>query len=296
MNELLVEQLPNFSSTKLPGSYHSLLLSGPTACGKTSLLFRIACGIAYAGGHVLFITDRSRLVAKPPYFCVKSDSETVIQSWSTLPAYLKRIDMKYFDTSISQVVSSRERMIEYFCHLHSVEHHYQMIVVDDFDMYFPGFQSSAPAMQSTLALTLALMENIRAHISDSIGRVCRLVLSINAADLSKMQNKHILLRTITDVYQVSTREASAATTGVRDHGEYELSRRTRDELHGKGCDRSGVSLSFRPKPVQLNVNETFVPYASSALFENQGEGIVPLDDSITYRLDDSRKILRFIPS
>ena len=111
-----------------------------------------------------------------------------------------------------------------------------------------------------------------------------------------MQNKHILLRTITDVYQVSIREESAATTGVRDHGEYALSRRTREELNGKDCDRSGASLSFRPKPVQLNVNETFIPYASSALFESRDEGMVPLDDSITYRLDDARKILQFIPS
>ena len=151
----------------------NILIAGPVSSGKTSILFKMACKVAETGGRVLFVTDQQRLYKKLPYQCINTQqsSSTLKSSWSwnRVPPYLNKIDMKYF--GIEQNNSSYRNMIEYFSNVHMVSELYELIVIENFDSYFPNHKN--------FSCVLSLVENARAYFSFKLQKKVMTVLSTN---------------------------------------------------------------------------------------------------------------------
>ncbi|KAI3871745.1 hypothetical protein MKW92_004755 [Papaver armeniacum] len=91
-----------------------MLLSGPTSCGKTSLMFQFAVNtVLEQGRNMVFICNKCRLENKPPFLCQGLDPSSNI---------FTRIQMKY--------VEDDEGIKKYFAAFH-IE-----VIIDDFGELF----------------------------------------------------------------------------------------------------------------------------------------------------------------
>ncbi|PHT90433.1 hypothetical protein T459_05546 [Capsicum annuum] len=98
-----------------------LLLSGPSSSGKTSLVFQFAINSATANGerNVVFICNRRKLEAKPPYLPQGIDPSSDV---------IRRIHMKYID--------DEEGIKKYFAAFHMHDPAPASVVIDDFADFF----------------------------------------------------------------------------------------------------------------------------------------------------------------
>ncbi|XP_030461718.2 uncharacterized protein LOC115681783 [Syzygium oleosum] len=105
-------------------SHPITLLSGPPSCGKTSLLFQFAYNRALRSNSddvpaVVFVCNRRRLEAKPPYLSQGIDPSCGV---------FRRIQMKY--------VEDDEAVKKYFAAFHLHESFPAAVIVDDFGELF----------------------------------------------------------------------------------------------------------------------------------------------------------------
>ncbi|KAJ8432288.1 hypothetical protein Cgig2_028550 [Carnegiea gigantea] len=96
------------------------LLSGPPSCGKTSLLFQYALNCAAEPeGYVVFICNRRRLEAKPPFLSQGIDPSSEL---------FQRIQIKY--------VEDDQAIKKYFAAFHLLQPPPSAVIVDDFGDLF----------------------------------------------------------------------------------------------------------------------------------------------------------------
>ncbi|XP_052205833.1 uncharacterized protein LOC127810402 isoform X2 [Diospyros lotus] len=141
-----------------------LLLSGPPSSGKTSLLFQLAFNAASMSGEgeVVFICNRRRLEANPPFL-----SQGIDPSSDTF----HRIHIKY--------VEDDEAIKKYFSafHLHDKIPH--TVIVDDFGDLFDDrcverYKNNPRGRDMAMVRTLALCHNAILHANKTMP--CQLVL------------------------------------------------------------------------------------------------------------------------
>ncbi|KAM1438323.1 hypothetical protein ACFX15_011513 [Malus domestica] len=156
----------------LQQNHHShpiLLLSGPPSCGKTSLLFQFAFNSAMEAardcknGQVVFICNRRRLEAKPPYLSQGVDSSSEA---------FQRIQMKYVD--------DEEGIKKYFAAFHLHDTFPVAVVIDNFGAFFDERScqeryGNPRGRYLAMVRTLALCHNAMIHANET--RPCKLVLS-----------------------------------------------------------------------------------------------------------------------
>ncbi|KAL3731122.1 hypothetical protein ACJRO7_028059 [Eucalyptus globulus] len=114
----------NDAASSATESHPITLLSGPPSCGKTSLLFQFAYNRALPSDSddvhaVVFICNRRRLEAKPPYLSQGIDPSSDV---------FGRIQMKY--------VEDDEAVKKYFAAFHLHESFPAAVIVDDFGELF----------------------------------------------------------------------------------------------------------------------------------------------------------------
>uniref|UniRef100_A0A7C9D532 Uncharacterized protein n=1 Tax=Opuntia streptacantha TaxID=393608 RepID=A0A7C9D532_OPUST len=100
------------------------LLSGPPSCGKTSLLFQYALNCAAEpDSYVVFICNRRRLEAKPPFLSQGIDPSSDL---------FQRIQIKY--------VEDDQAIKKYFAAFHLLQPSPTAVIVDDFgDLFHERF-------------------------------------------------------------------------------------------------------------------------------------------------------------
>lgn len=114
----------NDAASSATESHPITLLSGPPSCGKTSLLCQFAYNFALRSDSddvtaVVFICNRRRLEAKPPYLSQGIDPSSGV---------FGRIQMKY--------VEDDEAVKKYFAAFHLHESFPAAVIVDDFGELF----------------------------------------------------------------------------------------------------------------------------------------------------------------
>ncbi|GJM84752.1 hypothetical protein PR202_ga00452 [Eleusine coracana subsp. coracana] len=111
------------------------LVSGPSCCGKTSLLFQFAVNRAAESGRgVVFICSKGRLETNPPFL-----SQGVEPSMGVLQRI--KINLccsgKYMLTfSSPRYVEDGEEIRKYFAAFHLLDDFPAAVIVDDFADYF----------------------------------------------------------------------------------------------------------------------------------------------------------------
>nr|XP_008360196.1 uncharacterized protein LOC103423900 isoform X2 [Malus domestica] len=168
----MVQRFFSVGQMDLQQNHHShpiLLLSGPPSCGKTSLLFQFAFNSAMEAardcknGQVVFICNRRRLEAKPPYLSQGVDSSSEA---------FQRIQMKYVD--------DEEGIKKYFAAFHLHDTFPVAVVIDDFGAFFDERScqeryGNPRGRDLAMVRTLALCHNAMIHANET--RPCKLVLS-----------------------------------------------------------------------------------------------------------------------
>ncbi|XP_050119634.1 uncharacterized protein LOC126596955 isoform X2 [Malus sylvestris] len=168
----MVRRFFSVGQMDLQQNHHShpiLLLSGPPSCGKTSLLFQFAFNSAMEAardcknGQVVFICNRRRLEAKPPYLSQGVDSSSEA---------FQRIQMKYVD--------DEEGIKKYFAAFHLHDTFPVAVVIDDFGAFFDERScqeryGNPRGRDLAMVRTLALCHNAMIHANET--RPCKLVLS-----------------------------------------------------------------------------------------------------------------------
>ncbi|CAH9132529.1 unnamed protein product [Cuscuta epithymum] len=102
-----------------------ILLSGPPSSGKTSLLFQYALNAAMGSGSaVVFISNRQKLEAKPPFLSQGVEPSSDI---------FQRIHMKYID--------NEEGIKKYFAAFHVHDEIPVSVIIDDFADFFDDRES-----------------------------------------------------------------------------------------------------------------------------------------------------------
>lgn len=143
------------------------LLSGPSSCGKTSLLFQFAfnsaSGEANGDRKVVFICNRRRLEARPPFLSQGIDPSSDI---------FQRIKMKYVD--------DEEGIKKYFAAFHLHGSLPAAVVVDNFGDFFDERTcqeryNNPRGREMAIVRVLALCHNAIIHANEK-GR-CELLLS-----------------------------------------------------------------------------------------------------------------------
>lgn len=143
------------------------LLSGPPSCGKTSLLFQYALNCAAEPeGYVVFICNRRRFEAKPPFLSQGIDPSS---------EHFQRIQIKY--------VEDDQAIKKYFAAFHLLQPPPSAIIVDDFGDLFHESKcqqryGNARGRDLAMVRVLALCQSaiVRAN-SDTDTAPCKLLLS-----------------------------------------------------------------------------------------------------------------------
>ncbi|EEC67130.1 hypothetical protein OsI_33951 [Oryza sativa Indica Group] len=128
------------------------LVSGPSCCGKTSLLFQFAINRATESGRgVVFICRKGRLENSPPFLSQGIDlSHSVLQ----------RIHIKYIEDD--------EGIRKYFAAFHLLGSFPAAVIIDDFADFFSERScqqryGNARARDLAVVRILALCQNAVAH-------------------------------------------------------------------------------------------------------------------------------------
>lgn len=287
-------------AVELDEDRHSALICGPVSSGKTSLLFHIACQAASAGHQVLFLTDKNRLYQKPPFSCQALHGTNVAggarrqASPFASSNYLERIQMKYFEAASKE---SKRRVIEFFCHLHTSKTVFHLIVIDNFDSYFP-MTSSWPEANRSVACALALIENARAHMSSLLQAnaggsklCCHVAVGVTSEKEIEPQAKNIFMRTVTDIYQIVRCSSAGEGAGSEEDRVFTMA-----PVLGQGVwnHPSTVARYFKPSSVNMSVNEEFIPYGLSVASADQVErGPSHVAKGLRYKLSPKSKALTF---
>ncbi|KAF5741212.1 hypothetical protein HS088_TW10G00208 [Tripterygium wilfordii] len=148
-------------------SHSIMLLSGPSSCGKTSLLFQFAFNAAMEDNigdrKVVFICNRRRLESKPPYLSQGVDPSSDI---------FQRIQMKYVDDD--------EGIKKYFAAFHFHDIFPAAVVVDDFGGFFDERScqekyANPRGRDLAMVRTLSLCHNAIIHANEK--EPCKLLFS-----------------------------------------------------------------------------------------------------------------------
>ncbi|BAT11214.1 uncharacterized protein [Oryza sativa Japonica Group] len=168
------------------------LVSGPSCCGKTSLLFQFAINRATESGRgVVFICRKGRLENSPPFLSQGIDlSHSVLQ----------RIHIKYIEDD--------EGIRKYFAAFHLLGSFPAAVIIDDFADFFSERScqqryGNARARDLAVVRILALCQNAVAHANTKLGvpGSCNLLLSdVHQGDTPR--SMFIYKRWISSIYTI----------------------------------------------------------------------------------------------
>ncbi|KAK3153883.1 hypothetical protein QOZ80_2BG0182740 [Eleusine coracana subsp. coracana] len=166
----MVERFFSYAPTATPPHEDTgiTLVSGPSCCGKTSLLFQFAANrAAESGRDVVFICSKGRLETNPPFL-----SQGVEPSMGVL----QRIKIKY--------VEDGEEIRKYFAAFHLLDDFPAAVIVDDFADFFSERTcqqryGNSRAQDLGMVRILALCHDAIAHANTKLGSLgsCSLLLS-----------------------------------------------------------------------------------------------------------------------
>ncbi|GJN20806.1 hypothetical protein PR202_gb08228 [Eleusine coracana subsp. coracana] len=177
----MVERFFSYAPTATPPHEDTgiTLVSGPSCCGKTSLLFQFAANrAAESGRDVVFICSKGRLETNPPFL-----SQGVEPSMGVLQRI--KINGKYMLTfSSPRYVEDGEEIRKYFAAFHLLDDFPAAVIVDDFADFFSERTcqqryGNSRAQDLGMVRILALCHDAIAHANTKLGSLgsCSLLLS-----------------------------------------------------------------------------------------------------------------------